>query len=328
MKKVEESGELPWDVLDIISKILDFDYFFQFAGVFKNWRVFHKISWRNFLASQEPLLLQISNQVKKSYFFITIPDQKVNCLEMMKHFLYPTYVSSSGGYFIMTKYNRLFMLINPFTRIKKVINTLPSEVNYSYLPDRALLAFDKCSKEFVLVVLCKSRLHVYQSRNSCWVTYSTTENAEMVVDFVVFNIIYVITNKANTGVLSLNSANIKFLKLTITPNLTISLYLRLVECNEQLLVVDLLMTKIRNVYKVDFSTMSFVKLETLGDTALFYVSKFDRSNCYALSNPVMWGYESNSVYVIDMFRVFRGIEKMHHASDSSWSKFFHGRMVF
>jgi hypothetical protein len=221
---------------------------------------------------------------------------------MMKYFLYPTYVSSSGGYFIMTKHNRLFMLINPFTRIKKVINTLPSEVNYSYLTDRALLAFDKCSKEFVLVVLCENRLHVYQSRNSGWVTYLTMENAEMVVDFVVFhNIIYVITNKANIGVLSLNSANIKFLKLTITPGLTISLYLRLVECNEQLLVVDLLMTKIRNIYKVDFSTMSFVKLETLGDTALFFVSKFDRSNCYALSNPVMWGYESNSVYVIDLF---------------------------
>ncbi|KAK2435065.1 hypothetical protein QL285_020148 [Trifolium repens] len=40
--------------------------------------------------------------------------------------------------------------------------------------------------------------------------------------------------------------------------------------------------------------MSYVKLKTLGDNALFY--SCDKS-CYALSNPNKWGYESNSVYV-------------------------------
>ena len=164
-----------------------------------------------------------------------------------------------------------------------------------------MLAFGKCSKEFVLVLSFKSsrRLHVYQSRNCGWVPYSTMENLGRVVDFMVLhNIIYIVIDKANIGVLNLNSADIKFLKLKSIPDIT-SLYLRLVNCDEQLLVVDLSSNKMRNVYKRDFSTMNYVKLETLGNIALFYVGK---RNCYALSNPNRWGYESNSVYVINLSR--------------------------
>lgn len=49
--KVAENCELPWNVLDIISKALDFDDLFRFSGVCKNWRAFY---WRNLLASEEP----------------------------------------------------------------------------------------------------------------------------------------------------------------------------------------------------------------------------------------------------------------------------------
>jgi hypothetical protein len=41
--------------------------------------------------------------------------------------------------------------------------------------------------------------------------------------------------------------------------------------------------------------MNYVKLKTLGNIALFYAPG---GNYYALSNPNIWGYESNSVYVI------------------------------
>jgi hypothetical protein len=67
-----------------------------------------------------------------------------------------------------------------------------------------MLALSKCSEEFVLDDLCKDgNLHVYQSRICGWVTYSSTKgNQESVVHFVLLhNIIYVITNKANIGVL-------------------------------------------------------------------------------------------------------------------------------
>ncbi|KEH33542.1 putative F-box domain-containing protein [Medicago truncatula] len=301
MKKVEENNELPSDVLDIIFKTLDFDDHFQFADVCKNWRTFHESCWRNFLASQEPLLLQISYHDWESYSFISVPDQKVHHLKMMKYFPPSTYVTFSSGYFIMVGYYvNSFMLINPFTRIKKVING-PTCENSLFLTTRALLAFGKCSEEFVLVVLCKRRLHVYQSQNCDWVTYSTMGNSGRVVDFVVLhNIIYVITNMAYIGVINLNSANVKFLKLKSTPNVNFSSCLKLVNCNEQLLVVDFMPKEIRNVYKIDFSTMNYVKLETLGDIALFCGSNGLKRNCYALSNPNKWGYESNSVYVISL----------------------------
>ena len=195
-KKVEEKCELSLDVLDITCKTLDFDDLFQFFGVCKNWRTFHKFYWRNFLASQGPLLLQKSSYVKNYYSFISIPDQKVYHLEM----IWCKYVTYSSGYFILKECNNSFMLINPFTRIKKVISfptsISTSEGNFS-LTSHALLAFSKCSEEFVFVVLCKQCLHIYQSRNCGWVTYSTIENREWVVDFTVLHdIIYVITNMA------------------------------------------------------------------------------------------------------------------------------------
>jgi hypothetical protein len=118
-----------------------------------------------------------------------------------------------------------------------------------------MLALSKCSEEFVLDDLCKDgNLHVYQSRICGWVTYSSTKgNQESVVHFVLLhNIIYVITNKANIGVL---------------------------------IVVNLSDKQVRNAYKIDFSTMTYVKLETLGDIALFYDSNHVQKNCYALSNP-------------------------------------------
>jgi len=129
------------------------------------------------------------------------------------------------------------------------------------------------------------------------------KNRERVVDFVVLhNIIYVVTNNVNIGVLSLKSASIKFIKLKSTPNdVKFSMYLNLVNCDEQLLVVYLPSKEIRNVYKIDFSTMSYVKLKTLGDIALFSIRNGLKINYYALSSADKWGYESNCVYDINIF---------------------------
>ncbi|KAK2441927.1 F-box/kelch-repeat protein [Trifolium repens] len=299
-KKVEENCQLPWDVLENISKTLDFDDLFHFSGVCKNWRAFHKIYLKNFLAYHEPLLLQIMYDDKKGSFSLnTISNQKVYCLKMMDCIMESYYLTFSGGYFVKVEwYKDSFLLINPFTRIKKVIKA-PFKVYHAGYANHGLLAFSKCSEEFVLVVLCNisHSLRVYQSRNCGWITYSSTmENQETIAHSVVLhNIIYIVTNKANIGVLSLNSPNIKFLKLKNTPDVTDRNF-NLVNCDEQLLVVDLRCKYIRNVYKIDFSTMSYVKLESLGDIALFYTYNLFYTKCYALSNPSRWGYESNSVY--------------------------------
>ncbi|WJX95779.1 hypothetical protein P8452_77059 [Trifolium repens] len=89
--------------------------------------------------------------------------------------------------------------------------------------------------------------------------------------------------------------------------------IKLVNSDEQLLVADLTPSELRNVYKIDFSTMSYVKMETLGDIALLCALDQFKTDCYALSNPNRWGYESNSVYVTSLSstvcRVFSGDDK-------------------
>ncbi|XP_058721991.1 uncharacterized protein LOC131593505 [Vicia villosa] len=299
--KVAENCEIPWDLLDIISRKLDIDELFGFAGVCKSWREFHKIYWRNFMASQEPLLLQKSSYDKKSFSFMSIHDQRVYHSKTIDRFWNLAYSGSSSGYLIMTTNNNSFILMNPFTRKMMEINTTAFKVEFSVFAYHVLLAFGKGSEEFVLVALCTSSnsLHVYQSRNSDWITYSTKGRPWKVVDFVVLhNTIYVVTDKAKIGVLSLNSANIKFLKLKSTPKVTSSSHLRLVSCDDgKLLMIHILSWKIWNVYEIDLSIKNFVEVKTLGDIALFYASG---KYFYALSNPEKWGYESNSLHAINL----------------------------
>ncbi|AES68338.1 hypothetical protein MTR_3g006140 [Medicago truncatula] len=299
-KKVADDLLVPWDLLDIISRKLDFDDLFEFAGVCKNWREFHKIYLRNFLASEEPLLVQKSSHYEKSFSFISLPDQKVYHSKVINHFWHLAYCGSSSGYLIMTTQNNSFMLINLFTRRKMEINTSSFKVKFSTFAYHVLLAFGKGSEEFILVALCKSsgHLHVYQSRNFGWATYSTKGNPWKVVDFVVFhNTIYVVTDKINIGVLDLNYANINFLELNNTPDVSSSSHIRMISCDGQLLVIHITSQEILNVYIIDFSIKNFVKLETLGDIALFYASS---EYFYALNNPERWGFESNSLHAINL----------------------------
>jgi len=99
----------------------------------------------------------------------------------------------------------------------------------------------------------------------------------------------------------LNFANIKFLKLGSTPVIGIPNSLKLVICDEQLLVVYFLSKERTIVYKIDFSTMNYVRLKTMGDIALFSISIDLTKKCYVLSNPNRWGYESNSMYYTSVY---------------------------
>jgi len=267
-------------------------FFIKFIG---------EISWNPSLHPKNHYYFRVHVVARDHVPLLAYPTKKVYCLKMMEYFFnHYIYVTFSSRYFIMVRDN-VFVLINPFTRTKKEIVT-PTGINNYNCTDRALLAIDKCSEEFVLVISCLSRLHVYQSRNCGWVFYSTMKDKRVVVDFVVFhNIIYVVTLKANIRVLSLNSANIKFLKLNSTPNEIYCYNLRLVICDEQLLVVNVRHRQIKNVFKIEGSTMTYVKLKTLGDIALFYDTDNFRANCHVLRNPNLWGYESNSVYIINKF---------------------------
>jgi len=133
--------------------------------VCKNWREFHKIYWRNFMTSQEPLLVWRSLYFKKSFFFFNLHHCKVYQSKMINNFYLFTYQGSSNGYFVMTGLDNSFILINPFTRRKMVIKNLTFNVDFSCFACLVLLVFSRGSEEFVLVVLCRNsdNLHVYQS---------------------------------------------------------------------------------------------------------------------------------------------------------------------
>jgi len=260
------------------------------------------------MASQEPLLVQRC-VVKKSFIFFSLPHHKVYHSKMINNYFRFAYQGSSSGYFIMTRNDNSFILINPFTRRNMLINNSVFNVEFKHFSCKVLLAFSKGSEEFVLVVLCikSNNLHVYQSRNLCWIAYSAPHK---VVDFVVLNyIVYVVTDKANIGILNLKYANINFLELKSTPGVTSTRWshVRLVSCDGYLLVLNIMSKVTFNVYKIDFSTMDYVKLESLGDIAIFHLPG---KKYYALSNPRMWGYENNSIYALDVpcgkYRVYKG----------------------
>jgi hypothetical protein len=69
----------------------------------------------------------------------------------------------------------------------------------------------------------------------------------------------------------------------------------LLTCDVMLLVVFFKQNKLLDVYRIDFSTMSYVKLESLRDLALF----FSQHKYHFLSKPDKWGYERNCVYNIE-----------------------------
>ncbi|XP_050912284.1 uncharacterized protein LOC127127200 isoform X4 [Lathyrus oleraceus] len=266
-KKMENDidfSQLPKNVLDTISQKLNFDDLFDFASVCREWRVVKMIYWKKFLESQSPLLVETTSYAKKFYSFYSIPDQRAYLSEM-SYFWGLYYCGSSSGYIIMAGANNTLQLMNPFTRKQKIIDISTIRNYLNYCACRVLLAFAKGSSEFVIVASCKSSfsLHVYQSRNSSWVTYIERANPLKVVDFVVLhNIIYVITDKAQVGVLSLNSSSLKFLKLKNTPNITYS-FLNLLSCDGKLLVVVFTPGRLLDVYMIDFRTMSYAKLENL-----------------------------------------------------------------
>lgn len=165
----------------------------------------------------------------------------------------------------------------------------------------AYLAFSKGNpEEFILALLCEQTrsLHVYQSRDSGWVTFSRCSHPWRAMDLVVLHQrVYVITDTAKLGVMKLHDGTVDFLELNNTPKNFSSINHKLVSSDGNLLVVHFdRHEQMFAVYKIDFSRMEWVKVEELGDIALFISV---RRKCYALSNPGKWGYDKECVYYIN-----------------------------
>ncbi|KAI4356063.1 hypothetical protein L6164_000115 [Bauhinia variegata] len=314
-KFTEEQGwsNLPDELLDIISRKIDFVSFFALSGVCKNWRRFYGNYWGEFMASQaEPLLILKSPLLAKeecSFFSISeskgykllLPIHKGE-MESSDEFWKP-FLWFSSGYVIMQSTLKIW-LINPFSRKEFHIPTeSPCQVLYTQsnlVPsfDHAFLSFVVNSEDFLVLGLSNmysSNVFIYQSRSSNWVSYSIGENQSRITDVAVFHqTVYAVTTKGTIGKLRLSFPNFKVLELKNIPKN----YLcdpKLVSTNEELLVIDFILNKSLIIYRIDLSKKKWVRVHSLGDRALF-VGKFMKG--YALSNPSKWGYESNCVYYI------------------------------
>ncbi|OIW01349.1 hypothetical protein TanjilG_20531 [Lupinus angustifolius] len=301
MKKSEETNtELPSDMLETIYKKLDFDELFQFGGVCEDWRKVHKNERENVMKSRAPLVIQTSSYAKKIYFFFSISKHEMYSTKLA-NFWRLSYLGFSSGSVIMENYQSdKILIMNPFIRRKIEISTrslisypIPSSCNVT-------LAFVKGTQDFIIAFLCKSNfsLDIYDSRKSSWFTYSRYGRPFMIADLVVLNhTMFFITNTAKIGELRLNRNHGKelFLELKNAPNITSST-LRLISCDGNLLVVNFRPRIFLEVYKIDMLRMEWVRLESLGDFALFLTLQ---RKCYTLRNPEKWGYEKNHLYYIN-----------------------------
>ncbi|KAI4356061.1 hypothetical protein L6164_000113 [Bauhinia variegata] len=233
---------LPDELLDMISKKIDFVSFFALCGVCKNWRKLYGNHRGDFMASQAaPLVILRSPQSRKDCFFFSISEGKGYKTLLPNHWrdsstgFWKSFVGFSSGYFISQgslSWTKLW-LINPFTRKELHIPESPCHVLSLYDDrhrmlrfDHAILAFVVNSEDFVVlgISLRLSSLFIYQSRKSSWSVYKSGGDSLQVTDVAVFgHTVYAVTRSGSIGILRLNSPGIKFLKLNNAPRISSSL---------------------------------------------------------------------------------------------------------
>ena len=302
------NGWLPEDVLGFISKKLDFDDLFPFGGVCHEWRESFAKFLGQFMASPAPLAIKMNLPPNGVVTFYSISDGK-SCKAKLPEMLVNeldysmlSYIGFSSGYLAMVnRKTNTFFLMNPFMRRKMQIPQLELPPRSPNILDRSMLACAlDSSEEFVFVVISRPlfNLFIYQSRKGCWESYDINGTSPHIVDVVVLHrALYAIDSHGRIGVLSLNTPRVKFLVFKNVPKVRFC-KLRFVVSEGQLLVVQFrpLQEMEFKVFRIDFTTMEWVEIETLGDRALF-LSRDTR--CYALSNPGRWGYDSDCVYYVD-----------------------------
>ncbi|KAJ7961168.1 F-box protein [Quillaja saponaria] len=286
---------LPDELLEQISKRIGLKEFFTIGAACTNFFRFYKHQKKLFMESQPPFVILKTPHAKKSCSFFCLSARQTFRV-VLPYFWGKVYVGFSGGYMIMTRGSRLW-LINPFTREQLHIPESPFLHYCISEHDQVIHASIMGSEDFVIVSISSltSSLDVYHSRNSSRANFAFNGDPWKVMDIAVFKgRIYAITDKAEIGVLSLTSAKLTLLELKSSPSSDLD-SVKLVGSDDHLLVVSFIPLKNLEVYKIDFSGMEWVKLDTLGDQALF-LGKYRKGS--ALRNPSRWGYNSNCVYYI------------------------------
>ncbi|KAH7577229.1 hypothetical protein JRO89_XS01G0225000 [Xanthoceras sorbifolium] len=287
--------DLPIELLDIVSSHMTIPDYLSFGRACHSWRSYFLDSNKRFTASRPPLVCYISAWDVNSCFFHDITDG--NSYEAtLPDFTCKFCIGVSCGYIIMGEFFSDLWFTNPVTGYQHLFSSMPQSDYCMYRSDRFILASTGPNQDILIVLLCRKHYSVWYRRSTDmqWSSYSFVDKP-WVVDMVVFNSrVVVITNMYQIGILSLRSSDVRFLEFRGTPRGCFNP--RFVTSNEQLYVVDFLPSVWLEVYKVDFSIMEWVKVDNIGDQALFLGDMMGTG----MSSTTRWGGRSNCVYYLSL----------------------------
>ncbi|XP_031257985.1 uncharacterized protein LOC116116023 [Pistacia vera] len=300
-------ADLPQELLDMISNDLNIADYLRFGRVCRSWRTFISEHKLKFMSSQSPLVIYMSTRYDENscYFFDIITGMRYKTNLPKDNWDFKSCLGVSSGYLIMYFMKRVhrleghFCLINPVTGHQLQFPSTPFPlyiINY-YISNicRAIFASIGSQDQDYLIVILSRKLDYLQffiSRDNRWRNHSYyVKNNNRVLDIAVFDgRLFVLTEDSQIGMFNLRSCNLRFLELKFAPRFD-WYRSRLVASDDQLLIVYNF-----EVYRIDFSKMEWVKVNNLGEKALF-IGYGDK--CCKLINPTVWGGRSNCIYILD-----------------------------
>lgn len=306
---LEVLPELTSELFELIAKRLNVVSFCAFGAVCKSWMEICDRSREDFLESQAPLAVLTSSSSSSSHDIQTCYLYDMANGKKMNHTLHDmvgkVFIGCSAGYVAYEDMKRHIYLVNPLTGHQLSYHAPPYFLRGKSLHDHVILASTLSSKSdvmFLAISHSKCEYQVFYSRTGGWFM-ALLFGEQSWVDVAVFkNQVYAVSSTAQLGKLRIKPFHKNWLNCTFiwlqdvrnTPKVN-SNDLKLVVSNNQLLMVDFVPEKHLNIYMMDFDAMEWIKLDKLGDQALFLGGKLGS----AIRKPGRWGGQSNCVYYLD-----------------------------
>ncbi|GLT33131.1 hypothetical protein SLA2020_077440 [Shorea laevis] len=264
-------SDLPGELLSDITKGLSVADYLSFGRVCRNWRSITVSSKREFLESQAPLVLVISSHARKTCFFF----------DMSSRDTYRTVLPKFSGHTL---------------EFPGPLQPFPDRITMS---DGCIFASTMPHRDFLVVALFSMHLNLQfrRSRDHQWTFYSYAGEPWEIKDITAFgDRIYAVTSDSQIRVLSLkNPPTMEPLQLKGKPHLGSNV--AFAASDEHLVVLDLVPRRRVEVYRIDFVSSQWVKVDDLGDQSVF-MSDMIHLRLASLHTTTSWGGRRNCVYYL------------------------------
>lgn len=299
---------LPNDLLISILMKLSFVDYFAFCDVCKLWRDAAKDNKKNFMKCQQPLAVVKSTHAKRACLLYDIFGGR-KYKAMLPDLTRRSFVGLSCGYLIMLANDFRFCLVNLFTRHELQFPVIPWYVEkFGYKNQLCpILFYSTKLSDFLMVFVDRTRdsILIAQSRGAKWFAAQNLNNTDSIVDVTIFKgKIYFLTSAARFGELKMHPSPIlQLLRTNIfsIPNVLLFPSLQLVTSSKCIFMVSYPLPRLHVdrkdiiIYKLDNNKMDWMKINDLGQKALF----LSDMKCSAIVDPTKWGGHCNCVYVCE-----------------------------